>query len=337
MTILVSGGAGYIGSHMVHALVDANELVVVLDNLVTGFDWAVANSAELVKGDVGDRALLHHIMKNYDVEAVIHFAGSVVVPESVSNPLKYYANNTGASRELIEACIANNVEKFIFSSTAAVYGDVGGVPLPETTPTRPVNPYGRSKLMTEMMLHDASEAHNLRHVALRYFNVAGADPEGRTGQSTVGATHLIKVACETALGTREKMSIFGTDYETRDGTAIRDYIHVSDLVAAHLKSLEYLRAGGKSLTANVGYGRGYTVREVIEAVKQQTRDFPVKVVERRLGDSPVVVADPGLARRILEWEPRFNDLELIVSHALKWQAYLDRMAHGQIQTSTALG
>ncbi|RFC63445.1 UDP-glucose 4-epimerase GalE [Fulvimarina endophytica] len=328
MTVLVTGGAGYIGSHMVHALLALGEDVVVVDNLVTGFDWAVPPAARFERGDIADRSLLDRIMGENEIDAVIHFAGSVVVPESVRDPLKYYDNNTAASRLLIEACVAHGVPRFIFSSTAAVYGEVSAETLTEDAAAQPINPYGRSKLMTEWMLRDVSAAHDLEHVALRYFNVAGADPDGRTGQSTAGATHLIKVACETALGQRSSMAIFGTDYETRDGTAIRDYIHVSDLIEAHVQALRYLRNGGKSLTANVGYGRGYTVKEVVAAVERQTGAMPVELRERRAGDSAVVVADASRARDVLEWTPRYDDLDLIVKHALAWQKALDQRKQG---------
>src|SRR5438132_10953788 len=267
MTILVTGGAGYIGSHMVHALVDAGESVVVLDNLSTGFDWAVAKGAPLVVGETGDQELVAKLLAEHGVDAVIHFAASIVVPDSVADPLGYYRNNTMNSRALIETAIKGGVRRFIFSSTAAVYGNPARVPVGEDDATVPMSPYGSSKLMTEIMLRDAGLAHGLQHVILRYFNVAGADPLGRTGQSTKGATHLIKVAVETALGLRPKMDVFGTDYATPDGTCIRDYIHVSDLVQAHSDALGYLRGGGASVTLNCGYGRGFSVLAVIDTVK----------------------------------------------------------------------
>src|SRR5919204_849825 len=285
MTVLVTGGAGYIGSHMVYALVAAGERVVVLDNLSTGFDWAVAGSVPLVVGETGDQNLVATIIKEQGVEAIIHFAASIVVPDSVADPLGYYRNNTVNSRALIECAVKGGVRHFIFSSTAAVYGNPERVPVREDDPTIPMSPYGSSKLMTEIMLRDAGVAHDLRHVILRYFNVAGADPRGRTGQSTKGATHLIKVAVESAPGGRPKVDVFGTDYPTPDGTCIRDYIHVSDLVAAHFDALAYLRGGGASSTLNCGYGRGFSVLEVIDTVKRVCGiDFKVERAGRRPGD-----------------------------------------------------
>ena len=268
MTTLVTGGAGYIGSHMVHALADAGERVVVLDNLTTGFDWSVAPDVPLVVGDTGDQARVAALLAEHRVDAIIHFAASIVVPDSVRDPLGYYRNNTANSRALIETAVKHGVRHFIFSSTAAVYGNPERMPVGEDDRTAPTSPYGSSKLMTEIMLRDAGAAHGLRHVILRYFNVAGADPRGRTGQSTRGATHLIKVAVEAALGRRAKIDVFGTDYPTPDGTCIRDYIHVSDLVAAHSAALAYLRGGGASTTLNCGYGRGFSVLDVIETVKR---------------------------------------------------------------------
>ena len=325
MTILVTGGAGYIGSHMTHALAERGEDVLVLDNLSTGFDWAVAPDATLLVGDVGDAELLKMIFATHDIEAVVHFAGSIVVPESVEKPLKYYANNTVNSRTLIEAAVQAGVPHFIFSSTAAVYGIPERSPADEETPTNPINPYGRSKLMTEWMLRDVAAAHPLTYVALRYFNVAGADPKGRTGQSTPQATHLIKVACQTVLGQREKMFIFGDDYDTPDGTCIRDYIHVSDLIAAHLDALDYLRKGGESAVFNCGYGHGHSVREVIDTVKKVSGvDFPVEVAPRRPGDPPALVAAAEKIRSVLGWQPQFDDLEEIVASALAWERHLQR-------------
>src|SRR6516165_4889815 len=268
MTVLVTGGAGYIGSHMVHALVDAGERVVVLDNLATGFDWAVAQGASLVIGDVGDQPRVAALIAEHRVDAIIHFAASVVVPDSVRDPLGYYRNNTVNSHALIESAVKGRVSHFIFSSTAAVYGNPERVPVREDDATVPTSPYGSSKLMTEIMLRDAGSAHGLRHVILRYFNVAGADPLGRTGQSTKNATHLIKVAVEAAIGKRSGIEVFGTDYNTADGTAVRDYIHVTDLVAAHLDALRYLRDGGGSMTLNCGYARGHSVLDVIKTVKR---------------------------------------------------------------------
>lgn len=325
MSILVTGGAGYIGSHMVWNLVDAGESVVVLDNLTTGFDWAVADAAKLVTGDISDDALLDRLMGNGEIEAVIHFAGSVIVPESVSDPLKYYRNNTGNSRTLIEACVRNEVKNFIFSSTAAVYGDPVEVPVSEDAVLKPLSPYGTSKLMTEIMLADTAAAHDFHYTALRYFNVSGADPKGRTGQSTANATHLIKVACEAALGKRQQLSIFGTDYDTPDGTGVRDYIHVSDLVEAHALALKHLRTTTTSQIMNCGYGQGFSVREVIDAVRRASNS-QFKVIEepRRAGDSPKVVARADKVRDTLNWQPRYDDLDTIVTHALAWEDGLSR-------------
>jgi UDP-glucose 4-epimerase len=323
MTVLVTGGAGYIGSHMVHALIDAGERVLVLDNLSTGFPWAVANGATLVVAESGDQQRLAALIAEHAVDAVIHFAASVVVPDSVRNPLAYYRNNTVNSRALIETVVKAGVPHFIFSSTAAVYGNPDRVPVREEDPTVPLSPYGRSKLMTESMLHDTGAAHGLRYAILRYFNVAGADPLGRSGQSTKGATHLIKVAVETALGLRPKMSVYGTDYPTPDGTCIRDYIHVWDLVRAHCAALAYLRAGGSSVTLNCGYGRGFSVLEVIETVKRASgSDFAVELAGRRAGDPAQIVAAADRARSTLDWHPQFGDLKTIVRHALAWERKL---------------
>jgi len=270
MTILVTGGAGYIGSHMVYELLDRGEHVVVLDNLSTGFDWAIPQAAPLIIGDSGDQRLVASLIAQHGVTAIMHFAASIVVPQSVRDPLSYYRNNTVNSRALIETAVKAQVEHFIFSSTAAVYGNAQVVPIGEDVPTEPMSPYGSSKLMTEIMLRDAAQAHGLRYVILRYFNVAGADPQQRAGHSTAGATHLIKVALETALGLRPKMDVFGTDYPTADGTCIRDYIHVSDLARAHFDALRYLRAGGASVICNCGYGHGFSVLQVIDAVRRIT-------------------------------------------------------------------
>jgi UDP-glucose 4-epimerase len=325
MSVLVTGGAGYIGSHMVWALIDAGETVVVLDNLRSGFAWAVAPEARLVTGDVGDQRLVERLIDEDKVDAIIHFAGSIIVPESVADPLGYYFNNTVKSRALIESAVKRGVQHFIFSSTAAVYGMAGTEPVPENAPLSPLSPYGRSKLMTETMLADASSAHDLRYVALRYFNVAGADPRGRTGQSTRGATHLIKVASEAALGKRDHLDVYGTDYTTPDGTCIRDYIHVTDLVAAHAAALAYLREGRTSLVANCGYGTGYSVLQVIDAVKRVSgRDFEVTKTGRRPGDPAAIVARADLVRERLGWRPTLDNLDTIVGHALAWEDSLAR-------------
>jgi UDP-glucose 4-epimerase len=323
MTVLITGGAGYIGSHMVHELADAGERVVVLDNLSTGFDWAVAKGVPLFVGETGDQALVARIIRDHGVDAVIHFAASIVVPDSVRDPLGYYRNNTANSRALIECAVNGGVRRFIFSSTAAVYGNPVEVPVKEDAPTLPISPYGWSKLMTEIMLRDAGSAHGLNHVILRYFNVAGADPQGRTGQSTKAATHLIKVAVEAVLGLRSKLDVFGNDYPTPDGTCIRDYIHVSDLARAHADALAYLRSGAASLTLNCGYGHGFSVLDVIEAVKCASGvDFKVDIGPRRAGDPARIVADSERARKELGWRPRFDDLATIVDHALAWERKL---------------
>ncbi len=323
MTVLVTGGAGYIGSHMVWELLDAGESVVVLDRLSTGFEWAVAPEAKLVVGDVADKELVGGVIRDNHVDAIIHFAGSIVVPESVADPLGYYENNTCKTRTLIETAVRESVPNFIYSSTAAVYGGAGLEPVREDARLAPESPYGLSKLMSEWMLRDAAIAHGLRYTALRYFNVAGADPRGRTGQSTPGATHLIKVACETALGKRPFMQVFGTDYPTPDGTCMRDYIHVSDLAAAHRLALERLRAGGPSLVANCGYSHGYSVLEVIDSVRRVFgHDFDVRIGERRAGDAAAVVANSELARRELGWTPQRDDLDQIVADALAWERIL---------------
>jgi len=325
MSVLVTGGAGYIGSHMVWELVGRGEKVVVLDDLSSGFDWAVAPQAELVIGDVGDRVLLNRLMRSRNVDTVMHFAGSVVVPESVADPLGYYLNNTVKSRELIAAAIANGVTNFIFSSTAAVYGVPARVPVPEQAPLDPRSPYGASKAMAERMLADAASAYQLRYAVLRYFNVAGADPQGRVGQSTRGATHLLKVAVEAATGQREHVAVFGTDYETPDGTAVRDFIHVADLVGAHGAALDHLRHGGNNLVLNCGYGRGYSVLELLDAVQRVSgRPLDIRARARRTGDIPVMVAAADAIRRELDWQPRYDDLGLIVEHALAWEMKLVR-------------
>jgi UDP-glucose 4-epimerase len=323
MPVLVTGGAGYIGSHMVYELLDAGEQPVVLDNLSTGFRWAVPEQVPFYEGDTGDMALTQAIMARHAITAVIHFAASIVVPESVADPLGYYRNNTANSRSLIEAAVKSGVQHFIFSSTAAVYGNPKTVPVAEDAALEPMSPYGSSKLMTEIILRDTARAHGLRYAILRYFNVAGADPQLRTGQSTPTATHLVKVAAQAVLGLREKMDVFGNDYPTPDGTCVRDYIHVSDLVRAHSDALRHLRAGGESSVFNCGYGRGFSVIEVIETVKRVSGvDFRVDVGPRRPGDPAQIVASCERARRILGWTPRYDDLPTIVSHALAWEQKL---------------
>jgi UDP-glucose 4-epimerase len=320
--ILVTGGAGYIGSHVVRQLGEAGERVVILDNLYTGFADAVLYG-ELVVGDTGDRELVQQLLKEHDIESVLHFAANTIVPESVADPLKYYRNNTCNSRNLLECCTEAGVKHFIFSSTAAVYGIPSESLANEDTPNNPINPYGTSKLMTEWMLRDLDKASPMRHVTLRYFNVAGSDPESRIGQSTKKATLLIKVACEAAVGKRDHVSIFGTDYNTPDGTGIRDYIHVEDLADAHLKALDYLRNGGESTTLNCGYGHGYSVREVLDSV-QRINGKPLKIIEeaRRAGDPPQLVASANRIRNVLGWTPRYDDLDFIVKTSLEWEKKL---------------
>jgi UDP-glucose 4-epimerase len=325
MAVLVTGGAGYIGSHMVLRLADAGEEVVVLDNLTTGFDWAVDHRAILVEGNAGNLDLVGEVIGRHGITEIVHFAGSIVVPESVTNPLKYYGNNTAASRSLIEAAVTGGVKHLVFSSTAAVYGMTGLKPVAEDTPLNPMSPYGRSKLMTEMMLADVAAAHPLTYGALRYFNVAGADPQQRSGQSSPGATHLIKVACQAALGQRDHVDIYGTDYPTPDGTGVRDYIHVTDLVEAHALLLAYLRAGGESTTLNCGYGRGYSVRQVIDMVRKVSGTrFEVREAPRRAGDPPAIVAGADKVRGLLGWQPAHADLEEIVGSAFAWEQHLMR-------------
>jgi len=323
MAVLVTGGAGYIGSHMVLELLDRGETVVVLDNLSTGVDWVVPEGVKLFVGESGNQSLVAAIIRAHDIRAIIHFAASIVVPDSVSDPLGYYLNNTVNSRALIEAAVKGGVQHMIFSSTAAVYGTPERMPINEDDRLNPESPYGMSKLMTEVMLRHASEAHGLGHVILRYFNVAGADPRQRTGQSTPRATHLIKVAAEAATGRRQGMSVFGTDYPTPDGTCLRDYIHVSDLARAHSAALDHLRSGGANGTFNCGYGHGFSVFEVIDMVKKVSGvDFPVVVEGRRPGDPAGLVADNGRIRSVLNWTPAFDNLETIVSHALVWEKKL---------------
>ena len=317
--VLVTGGAGYIGSHVVRQLGEAGYRVVTLDNLSTGFRDAVLYG-DLVEGDTGDEALVRRTLADYAIDTVMHFAAHTVVPESVSDPLKYYANNTCSTRSLLAACQAASVRNFVFSSTAAVYGMPASGQASEETPTDPINPYGASKLMSERMLADLSAASGMKHVILRYFNVAGADPKGRIGQSTRKATLLIKVACEAALGRRSGLKIFGTDYPTPDGTGVRDYIHVEDLASAHLKALDYLADGGSSQILNCGYGHGYSVREVLAAVaRAHGSPVPVEEAERRPGDPPSLIADAGRIREVLGWAPAFDDLDTIVATALAWE------------------
>ena len=329
MAILVTGGAGYIGSHMALELLDAGEKVVVLDNLSTGFRWAVPDKATLIVGDFGDEDLVTETLARYDVEEIIHFAAKIVVPESVSDPLGYYLNNTAKARGLLECAVDAGVKHFIFSSTAAVYGDPEQNPVTEDERLKPISPYGRSKLMVEWMLEDTARATLLSYVALRYFNVAGADPQGRSGQSTPNATHLIKVAVQTALGMRKGMDVYGVDYATPDGSCLRDYIHVTDLARAHLDALRHLRGGGDSLVCNVGYQRGYSVLEVIDVVKKVSGvDFPVTIVGRRPGDPAAIVASNARIRTRLGWTPQHDNLEEIVRQALDWERRLHNMKIG---------
>jgi UDP-glucose 4-epimerase len=325
MTVLVTGGAGYIGSHMVLELRDRGEKVVVLDNLSTGFAWALPADVPLFVGETGNESLTASIIGAHEVRDIIHFAASIVVPDSVGDPLGYYLNNTVNSRALMAAAIRGGVKNFVFSSTAAVYGTPRTLPVAENEPLLPESPYGTSKLMTEIMLRDASAAHGLNHVVLRYFNVAGADPRLRSGQSSARATHLIKVAVQAALGRRDGMQVFGDDYPTEDGTCVRDYIHVSDLARAHSSALDHLRAGGASGTFNCGYGRGFSVKQVIDVVKEVSgRDFKVEQAGRRAGDPAGIVADTARIRAELGWQPQLDDLRTIVKHALAWEEHLAR-------------
>ena len=323
MTVLVTGGAGYIGGHMVLGLLDAGQKVVVLDNLSTGYAWATPEGVELIVGDFGDPALVAEIIATREIDAIAHFAAKIVVPESFVDPIGYYLNNSANALTLIDAAVKGGVKHFIFSSTAAVYGDTGSGPVTESTPLNPISPYGRSKVMVEWMLEDVSRAHDFRYVALRYFNVAGADPQGRLGQTSKNATHLIKVGAQTALGRRPSMSIYGQDYPTRDGTCERDYIQVTDLADAHLDALRYLRGGGASMVCNCGYGHGATVKEVIDVVKRVSGvDFKVEIAPRRSGDPAVIVAKADRAREVLGWTPRRDNLEVIVKQALDWERRL---------------
>jgi UDP-glucose 4-epimerase len=323
-SILVTGGAGYIGSHAVLALGEAGHRPVVVDNLTTGFRWAVADDVPFYEGDIADTSLVTQIIREQSIKAIMHFAGSIIVPESVENPLKYYRNNTANSRSLIESAITGGVKHFIFSSTAATYGIPEHSPVREDMPTLPINPYGLSKLMTEYMLRDVAAAHDFNYCALRYFNVAGADPQARTGQSTAGATHLIKVAVEAALGKRDHVSVFGTDFATVDGTGVRDYIHVSDLAAAHVIALDNLFADpSRSHTLNCGYGHGYSVMQVLDAVDRVTNQTVERRLEgRRAGDPDALISDNSAIKQRLGWQPRYDDLDIIVSHALQWEREL---------------
>jgi UDP-glucose 4-epimerase len=326
MTVLVTGGAGYIGSHMVLNLVDRGVPTIVLDDLSTGFRWAVPPGVSFVEGDAGDTPFVERLIKEHGVQSVIHFAAKIVVPDSVSDPLGYYRSNTMKTRNLLEAVVNGGAKRFVFSSTAAVYGNPPVNPVGEDIAPAPMSPYGASKLMSEWMLRDTAAAHDLHYVVLRYFNVAGADPKGRSGQSTPNATHLIKVAVQAALGQREALDVFGTDYETRDGTCVRDYIHVSDLIAAHALALDHLENGGPNLTLNCGYGQGYSVLEVIDAVKRVSGvDFKVNLSPRRPGDPAKIVAAADRIRRNLHWEPSYDDLDTIVAQALAWEKHLGEL------------
>ena len=323
-TVLLTGGAGYIGSHATLHLLNSGFRVIVLDNLYSGFSWAVDPRATFVEGSIHDGKLIEQLVSELDVSAVVHFAGHIVVPESVSNPIKYYLNNVSGSIALLEACQNSGVNQFVFSSSAAVYGIPDSIPVAETTPTNPINPYGTTKLMTESTLVDMDAAsEDFNFVALRYFNVAGAHIHGGLGQCTPEATHLIKVACQTANGQRPQMSIYGDDYDTEDGTCVRDYIHVDDLAKAHVNAVNYLQNGGNSLRANCGYGRGYTVKQVIEMVKKVSGvDFDVVVEGRRAGDPGALMADNSKIKQVLGWRPELDDLETICRSAFEWEQYL---------------
>jgi len=332
MTVLVTGGAGYIGSHTVLALAEAGEDVVVIDDLSTGFSTYLPEGVPLFIGDAGDENLVEGVIAQHNIESIIHFAGSVVVPDSMRDPLGYYRNNFMTARNLLNVAVKRGINRFIFSSTAAVYGDPDLVPVPEHAPTRPLSPYGSSKLMTEIMLHDVAAAYGMQYVVLRYFNVAGADPQARIGLATVGATHLLKIAVEAATGQRAKIDVFGTDYPTQDGSCIRDFIHVTDLSQAHRSALAYLRNGGASTTLNCGYGRGYSVLETIDAVRRVSgRSFAVQYAPRRPGDIMTMVADTSRIRGLLDWKPQYDDLETIAAHALAWEDKLFRERHGELR------
>ncbi len=336
MTVLVTGGAGYIGSHMVLALAEAGESVVVIDNLSTGFSTFIPDGVPLFIGDVSDENLVEGVIAAHHVDSIIHFAGSVVVPESMRDPLGYYRNNTMTTRNLLNVAVRCNIPRFIFSSTAAVYGNPDHTPVAEDAPTRPLSPYGMSKLMTEIMLHDVATAHGMNYVVLRYFNVAGADPLARVGLATAGATHLLKIAVEAATGQRAKIDVFGTDYPTPDGTCIRDFIHVSDLVQAHRAALGYLAKGGVSTTWNCGYGRGYSVFEVIEAVRRVSgRNFAVQQADRRIGDIMTMIADTRRIHSAVDWTPQYDNLDTIAAHALAWEEkLLHERQHGEGRVAT---
>lgn len=323
MSVLVTGGAGYIGSHMLLALLDAGEKAVALDNLSTGVEWLAPKGAPLVIADVGDEKIVRALIKDHDIQEVIHFAGSILVTESIKHPLDYYANNTENTLKLIRSCVDAGVKRFIFSSTAAVYGNPERVPISESAPIKAITPYGASMAMSERILSDAAKAHDLSYVTLRYFNVAGADPKGRAGE--IGKpTHLIKAAAQIAAGIRqEKFQIYGGDYKTPDGAAIRDYVHVTDLAAAHLRALKHLRANNDSATLNCGYGRGYSVYEVLEAFRRVSgASLPYEVAPRRAGDPPQLIADNAAIRTVLDWRPRYDDIDFIVETALKWEEAL---------------
>ncbi|MEO1190680.1 MAG: UDP-glucose 4-epimerase GalE [Pseudomonadota bacterium] len=323
MALLITGGAGYIGSHMAYAALDRGNEVVIIDDLSNSLPDFLPPGSPFYQGDIADRALLDRIFATHEIDCVAHFAGSILVPESVTDPLKYYKNNTVKTQELLAATCAAGVKRFIFSSTAAVYGQPEVSPIAETTPLDPLSPYGSSKLMSETMIRDAARALGLSYVILRYFNVAGADPAGRSGQSSLNATHLIKVASQAAQGQRDHLQLFGTDYPTPDGTCVRDYIHVTDLADAHILAYQHLQAGGESQTLNCGYGRGFSVKEVIEVVKQVAgKDFPVIEAPRRDGDPPSLVAEAAQIRERLGWEPKHDRLEEIVGHAFAWEARL---------------
>jgi UDP-glucose 4-epimerase len=323
MAVLVTGGAGYIGAHMVWDLLDRGERPVVLDDLSTGFEAAVPTGADLFVGDIGDRAVLDKVFRTRTIDAVIHFAASAVLPDSVADPLFYYNNNTAKTRTLFECAHRAGVKTIIFSSTAAVYGTPGPNPIREEEATDPPSPYGRSKFMVEWMLQDMARAHGVKYAALRYFNVAGADPKGRTGQSTKRATNLIKVVAQAALGVRPKLEIYGDNYDTYDGTGVRDYVHVSDLVSAHASALDWLRKGGESQTLNVGYGRGYSVLKVLRTAERIAgREIPIEVHPRRPGDLGQVIADNARIRATLNWSPQYDDLDVMVRTAIEWERTL---------------